>query len=68
MKARKRPHPFLSRARAFWRVAAKKRKEGDYRSADWYAYQAQMAHTQWFKLHHKNEEESQHEQDHQRCR
>ena len=47
---KKRMHPYLARARAFWRVAAKKRREGDYRSADWYAYQAQMAHSQWFKM------------------
>lgn len=43
----RRVNPFLARARAFWRVAAKKRNEGDQRSADWYGYQAQMAYTKY---------------------
>jgi hypothetical protein len=45
MKRRKykRPDAYLSRARAFFRVAAKKRIEGDERGYWWYQYQAEMA-------------------------
>jgi HEPN domain-containing protein len=47
LKGRKRPHPFLSRARAFWRVARKKQRNGE--SGDWYAFQAQQAYNQYLK-------------------
>ena len=49
MKQRKRPHPYLSQARAFFRVAAKKRREGDYRSGDWYGLLAQKKMTEYYK-------------------
>jgi hypothetical protein len=49
-RARKRPDPFLSRARAFFRVARKKLIEGDRRGYDWYQYQAEMALRQSRKL------------------
>lgn len=42
-RQRKRPSPFVSRARAFFRVARKKQIAGDYRGMEWYQYQAEMA-------------------------
>jgi hypothetical protein len=50
MKARKRPNPYLSRARAFWRVARKKQREANHISADWYALQAQQAYNQYLRI------------------
>jgi hypothetical protein len=46
-RQRKRPNPFLSRARSYWRLSKKKRNEGDQRSSDWYAWQAQVAYNKY---------------------
>lgn len=43
----KRPSPFLSRARSFWRLARKAQQMGNKQQQDWYAYQAQKAYSKY---------------------
>lgn len=44
MGQRKRPNIFLSRARAYWRLARKAQIAGNKHQQDWYNNQAQMAY------------------------
>ncbi len=46
----RRPNIFLSRARAYWRLARKAQKEGNKHLYDWYSYQAQIAYTRYHKM------------------
>lgn len=48
-RQRKRPSPFLSQARSFWRLAKKAQIAGNRQQHDFYAYQAQMAYSRYQK-------------------